>query len=153
MRRGSEPVQPDPVDVVSAFSAADQDAIHQCVGSYYDAFPKDLAAAASFYGEPAMFVRPDQLIMLSKRAEIESLFAKMLADVTRHGYARSHLITSNIQCLNSTTALYSGVLKRLNTNGSEMGRGGVSYLLHKSNDSWKIHAVIATDLVKRDDEG
>lgn len=153
MRRSSEPVQADPVGVVSSFSTADQDAIHQCVGGYYDAYPKNSAAAAAFYGEPAMFVRPDRLIMLNKREEIESLFAKMLADVTKLGYASSHLITSNIKCLNSTTALYSGVLKRLKTDGSEMGRGGVTYLLHKSDDSWKIHAVIATDLVKPDDDG
>jgi hypothetical protein len=53
-----------------------------------------------------------------------------------------------VKLLNSTTALYSTVVIRMKTDGTEMQRLGFTYLLHKSNAGWRIHEIIATDLDK-----
>ena len=130
-------------------SVNEQEAIHKVLGGYYDAFGRDSAAAsASFYGEPTLIIRPNDVVLLTTRADVEAFFDKFVAGLKSSGYSHSKLGDHRVKLLNSTTALYSTVVIRMKTDGTEMQRLGFTYLLHKSNAGWRIHEIIATDLDK-----
>ena len=126
----------------------EKDAIHKVLSGYYDAFGRDTAAASAFYGEPTLIVLPDQVVMLSTRADVEAFFDKFVAGLKSSGYSHSKLGDHHVKLLNSTTALYSTVATRMKADGTEMQRSGFIYLLHKSDAGWRIHEIIATDLDK-----
>jgi hypothetical protein len=50
--------------------------------------------------------------------------------------------------LSETAAIFSTVAIRYKTDGSELPRGGFTYLLHKGPSGWKIHELVATDIDK-----
>jgi ketosteroid isomerase-like protein len=122
--------------------------IQKALSDYADAFSRSAAEAATFYGEPTLLVLPNQVKVLSKRADVEDLFAKTLAGLTPLGYSYSKFVDPRIRLLNATTAICSAVAVRFKADGTEMQRLGVTYLLHKDNSDWKIHELIPTDLDK-----
>ncbi len=131
------------------YTSTDRDAIQQVMNGYYDAFGRDEAAAAAFYGEPTMIVLPNQIVALSKRTDVEAFFDKFVASLKPSGYARSKMEGApHIRLLNATTVLYSTVAARLNADGTEIQRAGFTYLLQKGSAGWKIHEIIATDIDK-----
>jgi ketosteroid isomerase-like protein len=132
----------------SATSANEKDAIRAVLSGYYDAFGRDSAAAAAFYGEPALIVFPNQVVALGTRADVEAFFDKLVTSLKPSGYSHSKLADHRVKLLNSTTALYSTVAIRMKADGTEMQRSGFTYLLHKGNTGWKIHQIIATDIDK-----
>jgi len=73
-------------------SVNEQEAIHKVLGGYYDAFGRDSAAAsASFYGEPTLIIRPNDVVLLTSRADIEAFFDKFVAGLKSSGYSHSKL--------------------------------------------------------------
>ena len=56
--------------------SGEQDAIHQFVGAYYEAFARDPAAAAAFYGEPTLIVLPNEILTLATRGDVEAFLVK-----------------------------------------------------------------------------
>ena len=128
--------------------SGEQDAIHQVVGAYYEAFARDPAAAAAFYGEPALIVLPNEILTLATRGDVEAFLAKLLGSLKPLGYSSTRLSVPRVKMLNSTTALYCTVAIRMKTDGTELQRAGFTYLLHKGGAGWKINEVIATDPVK-----
>jgi hypothetical protein len=67
--------------------SGEQDAIHQVVGAYYEAFARDPAAAAAFYGEPALIVLPNEILTLATRGDVEAFLAKLLGSLKPLGYS------------------------------------------------------------------
>ena len=82
----------------------EKDAIHQVVSSYFDAFARDPATAAAFYGEPTLFVLPNEVLALATRSNVEAFLAKLLESLKSLGYSRTKLDVPRIKMLNSTTA-------------------------------------------------
>jgi hypothetical protein len=123
------------------------DSAHVLSG-YYDAFGRDSAAALAFYGEPTLIILPNDVVLLTTRADVEAFFDKFVASLKSSGYSHSKLGDHRVKLLNSTTALYSTVAICMKTDGTEMQRSGFTYVLHKSNAGWRIHEIIATDLDK-----
>jgi hypothetical protein len=56
----------------------EKEAIHQVVGAYFDAFARDPAVAAAFYGEPTLIVLPNEVRALATRSDVEAFLAKLL---------------------------------------------------------------------------
>jgi hypothetical protein len=127
---------------------AEKDAIHQVVSGYYDAFARDSAAAATFYGEPTFIVLPNVVLTLATRSDVEAYLAKALGLLKPLGYSNTKLGAPRIKMLNSTTALYGTDVIRMKIDGTELQRAGFIYLLHKGSAGWKINELIATDLDK-----
>jgi ketosteroid isomerase-like protein len=142
------PVQLAQTTPSSAISATEKDAIHQVVSGYYDAFARDSAAAAAFYGEPTLIVLPNQVIILATRPDVEAFLAKSLASLKPLGYSYSKVVDPRTKLLNATTSIYSTIAVRSKADGTEMQRAGFTYLLQKDNSGWKIRGLIATDLDK-----
>ena len=134
-------------------SANEKDAVQRVVLDYYHAVSRDPASAAAHYGKPAMVVLPSKILDLGSPAEVEEFFEKLLEELRPLGYAESKPEDPRIKMLSATTAIYSAVSVRQKADGSELQRAGFTYLLHKGDTGWKIHALITTDVDKlvRDD--
>lgn len=131
-----------------AHAESEKEAIQQILSDYYDSLSRDPIKAASFYGEPTIIVLPTDVLPLNKRADVEAFLTKLLSGFKPLGYSYSKLSDPRIRMLSETTAIYSTVAIRYKTDGSEMPRGGFTYLLHKGPSGWKIHEMIATDMNK-----
>ena len=126
----------------------EKEAIQQVVSGYYDALRRGPIEAASFYGEPAIVVMPNEVLPLNKRADVEAFLTKLLSPFKSLGFSHATVSDPRIKMLSETTAIYSTVAIRYKTDGSELPRGGFTYLLHKGPSGWKIHELIATDMDK-----
>jgi hypothetical protein len=126
-------------------TSEDEQAIHEVVSQYYEAFVRDPKAAASYYGEPSLVVLPDEVTSLPTRADVEAFLERARETLKARGYLTTEMDASRIKRLNNSTALYATVAIRIKTDGTELERAAFTYLLHRGT-SWKIHALIATDL-------
>jgi len=131
-----------------AHAESEKEAIQQVLSDYYDSLGRDPIEAASFYGEPAIVVLATDVLALNKRADVEAFLTKLLGGFKPLGFSYAKLSDPRIRMLSETTAIYSAVAIRYKTDGSEMPRGGFTYLLHKGPSGWKIHELIATDMDK-----
>lgn len=61
------------------------------------------------------------------------------------GYARSELTMLHVKRLSAGTALAAGVAVRYKTDGQELDRVGVVYLLQKVDGRWKIAVIVVHD--------
>jgi ketosteroid isomerase-like protein len=127
---------------------SEKEAIQQVVSGYYDALSRDPIEAASFYGEPVIVVLPNEVLPLNKRADVEAFLTKLLGPFKSLGFSHATVSDPRIKMLSETAAIFSTVAIRYKTDGSELPRGGFTYLLHKGPNGWKIHELVATDMDK-----
>jgi hypothetical protein len=127
---------------------SEQEAIQKVINGYYDAVGRDPVEAASFYGEPAMIVLPNDVLAMNKLADVEKFLTNLVGSLRPLGYSHSKLNDPRIKFLNNNTAIYSTIAIRYKTDGSELQRAGFTYLLRKGPSGWKIHQLVATDLDK-----
>jgi ketosteroid isomerase-like protein len=127
---------------------SEKEAIQQVVSGYYDALSRGPTEAASFYGEPAVVVLPNEVLPLNKRADVEAFLTKLLSPFKSLGFSHATVSDPRIKMLSETAAIFSTVAIRYKTDGSELPRGGFTYLLHKGPSGWKIHELVATDIDK-----
>ncbi|MDN7179237.1 hypothetical protein M0D69_14745 [Caballeronia sp. SEWSISQ10-4 2] len=143
-----QPLNNEPSVSQPAQAESEKEAIQQVLTGYYDALSRDLHVAASFYGEPVIVVQPAEVLPMNKREDTEAFLTKLLSGFKSLGFLHAQLSDSRIKMLSETTAIYSTVAIRYKTDGSEMPRGGFTYLLHKGPPGWQIHALIVTDMDK-----
>lgn len=129
-------------------NSGEEQAIRKVMRDYYEVFPRDSVAAAANYGEPVLFVRPQEVFVVATRAEISDMFTKALKNLKARGYSMTKAPDLNIKMLNSTTALCSTIAVRMKADGTELERSGFTYLLHKGINGWKINESIDTDTDK-----
>ena len=122
-----------------------EEAVHEVVSQYYEAFVRDPKLAASYYGEPSLVVLPDEVTSLPTRADVEAFLKRARDTLKARGYLTTAMDASRVKRLNNSTALYATVAIRLKTDGTELERAAFTYLLHRGNTGWKIHALVATD--------
>jgi hypothetical protein len=65
-------------------------------------------------------------------------FEGSLKQLVQNGWGKSVFTTENVCVLNANAALASGYNTRYKKDGSVMSVGGVTYLLGKTKDGWRI---------------
>ena len=65
-------------------------------------------------------------------------FGASMKQLVESGWAKSVFTTENVCVLNANAALVSGYNTRYKTDGGVMSVGGVTYILGKSKDGWRI---------------
>jgi len=113
---------------------------------YYATFVSDPVAAATYYGEPTLVVLSDEVVSLTTQKEVEAFLRKGRDGLIARGYRNTMMKPSRIKRLNRTTALYGPIADRMKADGTVLERAGFTYLLHRGNNGWKIHELIATDV-------
>ncbi len=63
---------------------------------------------------------------------------RLLHRLRARGFGRSELTALRVERLSATATLARGIAVRYKTSGQELEQVGVTYLLHKADDRWKI---------------
>jgi len=97
-----------------------------------------------YFHEPCLFVSPQGVMSTPTYNELSETFKIIAEGLRAKGYGRSELILKDARLLSASAVLVIGVAVRYKTDGDELERVGVSYLLHKNTD-WKIAVTVIHD--------
>ena len=118
----------------------------QFLTRYYTTFSTlDVEAIARFFNEPCIFVSPQGVVASQTYDDVREV-CKLIAEGFRSkGYGRSELTNLDVQRMSDTTVLARGVAVRYKSDGQELERVGVTYVVQKSGDGWTIAVTVIHD--------
>ncbi len=124
----------------------DKAAAAQALVDYFTAYISlDPKRVAPYYHEPFMLVSAGRASSFATHADLEAWLQPALAALKERGYARSEWPQLHVNLLSSGVAIASALVVRYKTDGQEMERFGVTYLLRKTSDGWKVAVLAAHD--------
>ncbi len=122
---------------------SDETAVRQMLGEYYRDFSTlNVQAILPYLNQPALLLGPAGTIALPTPSAIEPIFGPVMEGLRTRGFARSELGSEEIRILSARDALATGIAIRYRTDGTELERAGITYLLRKSDDAWKIVVMV-----------
>jgi ketosteroid isomerase-like protein len=134
--------------VLLAAGEDDKAAVTRVLTDYYRAFSKlDVQAILPYFHEPFLLIASDGVAATPTHAALAATFAPVMESLRARGYAGSEL-TKLVKRLSATTTLASGIAIRHKAGGQELERVGVTYLLQKADNDWKIAVVVVHDTDK-----
>jgi hypothetical protein len=133
--------------IAAGFSTGGEEAvISRVLADYYRAFSTlDAQAILPYCLEPTMVVTPQGVAAPPNHAALVAAMAPGMEAFRARGYDRSELTGLNIKLLSPVTAVAGGVAVRYKTDGRELDRAGVTYLLQKMDGGWKICVIVIHD--------
>jgi ketosteroid isomerase-like protein len=124
----------------------DNAAVAQVLTDYYRAFSTlDAHAVGPYFHEPSQLVSPAGVVPTPTRAAVAAAFQPVMDALRARGFAKSELIDLHLKRLSATTVIAGGVAVRRKTDGEELERAGVVYLLQKTNAGWQFAMVVVHD--------
>src|SRR5258708_5755015 len=121
----------------------DETAVRATLDAYYRAFSTlRVQAILPYLDQPALLVGPLGVIPLPTPPAIEPIFGPVMERLRTRGYARSVLDSQEVTMLGAQSAFANGIAVRYGLDGEELERAGISYLLRKTDDAWKIAAMV-----------
>ena len=122
------------------------EAVSQVIADYYRDFSTlNIQAILPYFSEPSLLVGPQGVIPIPDRNALVAVFGPVMEDLRGRGYDRSEFEVGYVKLLSSSAALISGVAVRYKTDGQQLERVGVTYVLHKTERGWKFATVILHD--------
>jgi len=123
-----------------------EEAVTKFLSDYYAAFSTlNIQAILAYFYEPALLVGPSGVLPLPTAAALVPIFSPVMENLRRRQYGHSELKLQQLKLLSATSALAIGVAIRLKTDGQELERAGVTYLLHKTERDWKFAVLLLHD--------
>ena len=120
--------------------------VTQFLGRYYTTFSTlDIESIVPFFLEPCIFISPQGVGTAQTHDNVKDVFRTIADTLRSKGYGRSDLINLKVQRLSDTTTLASGIADRYKADGQELERAGVTYVLQKAGDGWKIAVTVLHD--------
>ena len=124
----------------------DEAAATGVLADYYSAFSAlEVKAVLPYFHEPCLFIGPQGLYAAPDYAALTAAIAPTMEGLRTRGYGRSELDIRQLKSLSATAILVTGVALRYTLDGQEMERVGLTYVMHKANDRWKIAVLIFHD--------
>jgi ketosteroid isomerase-like protein len=115
----------------------------QVLADYYRAFSSlDAQAVWPYFHEPSQLVSPAGVVATPTRAAVAAAFQPFMDALRARGFAKSELINLHVKRLSATTVIAGGIAVRTKTDGQELERAGVVYLLQKTNGEWQIATIV-----------
>lgn len=122
------------------------DAVHRLLTEYYRTFSTlNVQNIAPFFHQPCLFVSPQGVMAAPTHVEVSEVFRVIAEAFRAKEYSRSDLIVKDSKLLSASAALVTGIAVRYKTDGNELERVDVTYLLHNSNNEWKIAVIVIHD--------
>ena len=116
---------------------------------YYTTFSTlDLESIAPFFYEPCLFISAQGVIAAPTLDVVKEVFKTIAAGLQAKGYGRSDLKNLDVKSLSETTILASGIAVRYKTDGSELERVGISYILQQSSGGLRIAVTLIHDATR-----
>jgi ketosteroid isomerase-like protein len=129
-----------------AFPAGETDgeaAPARVLADYYKAFSTlDVQAVLPYFHEPSLLIGPQAVFSAPTHAVLAAVFAAPMEALRARGFGRSELSVRHVRPLSATAMLVIGVAIRYKQDGSELERVGVTYVLHLTDNHWKIAVLI-----------
>jgi len=120
--------------------------VNQVIADYYRDFSTlNVQAILPYFNEPSLLVGPQGVIPIPDRAALVAVLGPVMEGLRARGYGRSELELDYVKSLSSSAALIGGVAVRYKTDGHQLERVGVTYVLHKTESGWKFAMVIVHD--------
>ena len=124
----------------------DRAAVTQVLTDYYRAFSTlDAEAVLPYFHEASQLVSPAGVVPTPTRATVAAAFQPVMDGLRSRGFAASELINLHLKRLSANTVLAGGVAVRRRTDGQELDRAGVAYLLQKTGAGWQFATVVIHD--------
>jgi hypothetical protein len=129
----------------------DKAAIAQTMNDYFAAFADlgptfDMRRALSFFHEPSMLITATRASSYLTRGDAEAGWVNaFVARQRERGYARQDVPQLHVKQMSNSVALASVEIVRYRAGGEVLERVGASYVLRRTNEGWKISAVITHD--------
>jgi hypothetical protein len=122
------------------------EAVNQVIADYYRDFSSlNVQAILPYFNEPSLLVGPQGVIPIPDRAALVAVFGPVMEGLRAKGYGRSELELGYVKSLSSSAALIGGAAVRYKTDGQQLERVGITYVLHKTESGWKFATVILHD--------
>lgn len=137
---GSTPAGAQQPALSSADVAAIKDAARSTIDNYYRLFSEQnmKALPEEIYTIPWISIGGNGPEADLTKEQALARFEGSLAQLIRNGWGKSVFTTQNVCVLNPNAAIVSGYNTRYKKDGSVMSVGGVSYLLGKTKQGWRI---------------
>jgi ketosteroid isomerase-like protein len=120
--------------------------VAQTLKDYYLAFSKlDLQGALAFYHEPVIFITTQSVIAAATRSEAAARVTGLFGSLKAQGYGRSELAELRLKQVSAGLVVASGIAVRYKADGQELGRMGVTYILRKTHEGWKLAVLVSQD--------
>ena len=127
---------------------ADEDkaSVAQVLTDYYRAFSTlDAEAVKPYFHEPSQLIGPAGAGSAPTRAALAAFFQPSMEALRARGFAKSELINLHLKRLSAATVIAGGVAVRRKTDGEELERAGVVYLMQKTNAGWQVATIVMHD--------
>lgn len=115
--------------------AVDGNDMSQWFGEYLDAFAacgrgeSETASLLGHYGVPLLLTTGDEFIALTTDDQVVAALQPQIEGMRAAGYSRTEIIDSEVTVLNPRSALYRGTFSRQRSDGGEIGRLTITYLV------------------------
>jgi hypothetical protein len=126
-----------------------EDAVNQVLADYYKAFSTlTVESILPYFHQPALLIGPSGVFALPTAEAVVSIFGPVMENLRQREYRRSEFSLQHLRLLSAASALATGVAIRYKTDGQEMERVGLTYLLYKSDGGWKFAVMALHDMDK-----
>ena len=124
----------------------DEATVNRMLDEYYAAFSTlNIEAILPYFHQPALLIGPPGVIALPTPAAVLPIFTPVMQNLRARGYGRSELDQRKVKVLSAKSALASGIVVRYKSDGQELERVGITYMLHKADDAWKFAVMVLHD--------
>ena len=132
--------------VAEGVSMNDEAAVTRMLADYYGAFSTlNIEAIKPYFHQPALIIAPAGVVAVPTSDAVAAFFAPAIETLRAQGYARSEFTSIQVKRLSTTAASASGVAVRYKSDGQELSRVGITYLLHRTEAAWKIAVMVLGD--------
>ncbi len=127
-------------------SITDEAAVTLFLKDYYRDFSSlSVQAILPYFHEPCLIIGPQGVLAAPTRSVLPSAFNPVLESLRNKGYGRSELSIRQFKPLSPATILVTGIALRFKVDGQPLERAGVTYLLQKTDQYWKIAVLVTHD--------
>jgi hypothetical protein len=126
----------------------DSDDVSQWFGEYLRAFvacgrgESDAASLLAYYGVPLLLTTDDESFTLTSGDQVVAAMRQQIDGMRAAGYGRTESLRSQVTVLNATSALYGGTFSWHRSDGSEIRRVTLTYLVTDGSAGRRISALV-----------
>lgn len=102
----------------------------------------DIASLSGYYDVPLLLTADRGALALNSEDSVARALEEQIDGMRSAGYDRTLLLESHVEILNAVSALYRGHFSRRRSDGSEIGRLRVTYLITDRGTGPRIGALI-----------
>jgi hypothetical protein len=126
----------------------DSDDVSRWFGEYLDAYAacgrgeRDTAELLAYYGVPQLVTTDEGFFALTSDDQVLAVMRQQIDGMRAAGYGRSEPLGSEVTVLNSTSALYRGTYSWQRSDGAEIRRVSLTYLVTGGPAGLRISALL-----------